>query len=282
MGQARKRPAERCRHRVPVWHFRHIGVVPKLLEHTEAASKTGEIEKYIATGQQTFKRLKYAPFPSVAAPSGMALGGGCEIILHSSAVQASAESYVGLVETGSAGVVPGWGGNGELLARLRANKKMPRGPMPAVAKAFETISTATVSKSTAEAKEIGFLRQTDGVTMNRYRLLADAKARALAMVADYKPPAPPEFRWMPGRSGQAAMRGAVHGFRKRGMATPHDVVVNAALGEVLCGGDADLTDTLTEQQMLDLERAAFMRLVKTPATLARIEHVLETGKPLRN
>ena len=120
----------------------------------------------------------------------MALGGGCEVILHSSAVQASAESYIGLVECGTAGVVPGWGGNGELLARLRADKKMPRGPIPAVAKVLETVTTATVSKSAAEAKEIGFLRETDGVTMNRYRLLADAKARALAMVADYKPPGP--------------------------------------------------------------------------------------------
>ena len=242
----------------------------------------GEIEKYIATGQQTFKRLKYAPFPSVAAPAGMALGGGCEVIMHSSAVQASAESYIGLVECGTAGVVPGWGGCGELLARLRASKKMPRGPIPAVAKVLETVTTATVSKSAAEAKEIGFLRETDGVTMNRYRLLADAKARALAMVADYKPPAPPEFTWMPGRSGQALARGMVHGFRQRGLAMPHDEVVNLALAEVVCGGDADLTDKLTEQQVLDLERAAFMRLVKTPATLARIEHVLETGRPLRN
>src|SRR5271166_5767619 len=240
-----------------------------------------EIDKAIAGGQQALKTLKYAPFPVVAAPSGMALGGGCEIILHSDAVQAQAESYIGLVETG-VGLVPGWGGTGELLARLRADKRMPRGPMPAVAKVFETVSTATVSKSAAEAKEIGFLRETDGITMNRYRLLADAKARALAMVADYTPPAPPEFSWMPGRSGQAAMRDAVEGFRKRGIATPHDAVVNAALAEVVCGGDADLTDTLTEQQLLDIERAAFLRLAKTPATLARIEHTLETGKPLRN
>ncbi len=171
----------------------------------------GEIEKMLATGQQTLKRLKYAPFPSVAAPAGMALGGGCEVVLHCSAVQASAESYIGLVETGTAGVVPSWGGCGELLARLRADKKMPRGPMPAVAKVLETVTTATVSKSAAEAKEIGFLRETDGVTMNRYRLLADAKARALAMVAGYKPPAPPEFTWMPGRSGQAVARGMVNG-----------------------------------------------------------------------
>ena len=240
-----------------------------------------EIDKAIAGGQQALKTLKYAPFPVVAAPSGMALGGGCEIILHSDAVQAHAESYIGLVETG-VGLVPGWGGSGELLLRLRADKRMPRGPMPAVAKVFETVSTATVSKSAAEAKEIGFLRESDGITMNRYRLLADAKARALAMAADYTPPAPPEFRWMPGRSGQAAMHGAVEGFRKRGIATAHDAVVGATLAEVVCGGNADLTDTLTEQQLLDIERAAFLRLAKTPATLARIEHVLETGKPLRN
>jgi 3-hydroxyacyl-CoA dehydrogenase len=242
----------------------------------------GEIEKTLAKGQQTLKRLKYAPFPTVAAPAGMALGGGCEIVMHSSAVQANAESYIGLTECVMVGVVPSWGGCGELLARLRANKKMPRGPIPAVAKLLETVTAATVSKSAAEAKEIGFLRETDGVTMNRYRLLADAKARALAMVADYKPPAPPEFSWMPGRSGQALARGMVHGFRQRGIALPHDEVVNLALAEVVCGGDADLTDKLTEQQVLDLERAAFMRLVKTPATLARIEHVLETGRPLRN
>jgi 3-hydroxyacyl-CoA dehydrogenase len=242
----------------------------------------GEIDKTLAKGQQTLKRLKYAPFPSVAAPAGMALGGGCEFVMHCSAVQANAESYIGLVECATAGVVPGWGGNGELLARLRADKKMPRGPMPAVAKLLETVTTATVSKSAAEAKEIGFLRETDGVTMNRYRLLADAKARALAMAPGYKPPAPPEFTWMPGRSGQVLARGMVHGFRQRGLALEHDEVVNLTLAEVVCGGDADLTDTLTEQQMLDLERAAFMRLVKTPATLARIQHVLETGKPLRN
>ena len=242
----------------------------------------GEIDKMVASAQQTLKRLKYAPFPSVAAPAGMALGGGCEVVMHCSAVQANAESYIGLVETGSAGLVPAAGGCGELLARLRANKKMPRGPIPAVAKLLETVTNVTVSKSAVEAKELGFLRETDGVTMNRYRLLADAKARALAMVDGYKPPTPPEFTWMPGRSGKTLAYGMVHGYRQRGLALPHDEVVNMALAEAVSGGDVDLADTVTEQQMLDLERAAFMRLVKTPATLARIEHVLETGKPLRN
>ena len=202
--------------------------------------------------------------------------------MHCSAVQANAESYIGLVECGQVGLVPGWGGCGELLARMRADKKMPHGPMPAVAKFLNTVTVSTVSKSAAEAKEIGFIRETDGVTMNRYRLLADAKARALAMVDGYKPPAPPEFTWMTGRSGQTMAAGLVHGFRQRGQALEHDAVVNLALAEVVCGGDADMTDKLTEQQILDLERKAFMRLVKTPASLARIQHMLETGKPLRN
>ncbi len=240
----------------------------------------GEIDKLIAVGQKTFKAMKYAPFPVVAAPAGMALGGGCEIVLHSDAVQAHAESYVGLVETG-VGLVPGWGGCGEMLARWKADPKLPRGPMPASAKAFEAISTATTSKSAHEARGLKFLRETDGISMNRDRLLADAKARALAMVEGYTPPTAPEFK-LPGASGRFGLNMAAEGFAKRGLATPHDLVVADALAEVLTGGSADLVDIVTEQQLLDLERAAFMRLARTGPTLARIEYTLETGKPLRN
>ncbi|HTR17674.1 MAG TPA: 3-hydroxyacyl-CoA dehydrogenase NAD-binding domain-containing protein [Acetobacteraceae bacterium] len=240
-----------------------------------------EIDRLIANGQNTLKALKYAPFPVVGAPSGMALGGGCEVLLHSAAVQAHAESYVGLVEVG-VGLIPGWGGCGELLLRLQANPALPKGPIPAPARAFEIISQATVSKSAAEARELGFLRPSDGITMNRDRLLADAKARALGMVEGYAPPAKPEFTGLPGKSGAVAMEMAVDGFRRQGIATPHDAVVAAELAHVLTGGEADLVDVVTEQQMLDLEREAFLRLVKTGGTLARVEHMLETGKPLRN
>ncbi len=239
-----------------------------------------EIEKLIAGGQATYRALKYAPFPVVAAPAGMALGGGCEILLHSDAVQAHAETYAGLVEVG-VGLIPGWGGCKEMLARWAANGRSPKGPMPAVAKVFEMVSTATVAKSAAEAKEVLFLRPTDGITMNRYRLLADAKARALALVPDYQPPEPPVFV-LPGPSGKTALDMAVAGFHRLGKATPHDVVVAGALAEILSGGDADLTEVLDESAVLELERTRFMRLVKTPGTLARIEHMLETGKPLRN
>jgi enoyl-CoA hydratase/carnithine racemase len=174
----------------------------------------GEIEKMVSGGQMALKALKYAPFPVVAAPAGLALGGGCEIVLHADAVQAHAESYIGLVECG-VGLVPGWGGCGEMLARWQAAKGLPKGPVPAVSKVFETISTATVSKSAAEAMDLGFLRPTDGITMNRDRLLADAKARALALAEGYQPPAAPTYR-LPGAGGKAALELAVAGFRARG------------------------------------------------------------------
>ena len=138
------------------------------------------IEQQVAGGQAAYKALKYAPVPVVGAPSGMALGGGCEILMHCSAVQAHSETYMGLVEVG-VGLLPGWGGCKELLARWQADPKLPRGPMPAVAKAFEIISTAQVSKSAAQARGLGFLRPTDQVTMNRDRLLYDAKQRVLAL-----------------------------------------------------------------------------------------------------
>jgi 3-hydroxyacyl-CoA dehydrogenase len=185
-----------------------------------------------------------------------------------------------LVECG-VGLVPGWGGCGEYIDRWVKAGVLPRGPMPAVAKAFETISTATVAKSAAEAKELLFLRKDDGITMNRDRLLADAKAKALALVDGYQPPKPPEFR-LPGESGRVALAMAAEGFRKRGLATDYDMVVSDALAEVLSGGEADLIDVVTEEDLLALERKAFMARVHDKRTLARVEMMLETGKPLRN
>jgi len=239
-----------------------------------------EVEKLVAGGQKAYKALKYAPFPVVGAPAGMALGGGCEILLHCDAIQAHAELYMGLVECG-VGLIPGWGGCGEMIERWRDAPAMPKGPMPAVAKVFETVSTATVSKSAAQAKELMFLRPSDGITMNRDRLLTEAKARALALVDGYQPPKTPEFR-LPGESGRVGLNMAAQGFRKRGLATDYDMVVSDALAGVLAGGKADLVDTVTESDMLKLEREAFMLRVRDPRTIARVEHMLGTGKPLRN
>ncbi|MCP5366082.1 MAG: 3-hydroxyacyl-CoA dehydrogenase [Hyphomicrobiales bacterium] len=240
----------------------------------------GQVDEMVAKGQQAFKALKYAPFPVVGAPSGMALGGGCEVLLHCGAVQAHAETYMGLVEAG-VGIVPGWGGCKELLVRWAGNPKAPRGPMPPVAKAFELIGTAQVAKSAAEAQAMLFLRPTDGITMNRDRLLADAKAKALSMAEGYAPPAEPEIR-LPGAAARTALAMAVRDFHSSGKATDHDVVVAGRLAEVLSGGDTDVTETLAEDDIYDLEREALVALLHTPATLARIEHMLNTGKPLRN
>ncbi|MDH3475829.1 MAG: 3-hydroxyacyl-CoA dehydrogenase NAD-binding domain-containing protein [Rhodospirillales bacterium] len=239
------------------------------------------IEDMVAAGQKAYRALKYAPFPVVAAPSGLALGGGCEMLLNADAVQAHAESYVGLVEAG-VGVVPAWGGCTELLTRLAADPRRPEGPMPPVATAFETIGMANVAKSAFEAKELGFLRAEDGITFNRERLLADAKAKALELAEDYRAPEPAELV-LPGPSGKASLDFAVRDLKAKGVATLHDVVVADALAGVLTGGPgADMTEPLGEDELLKLEREAFMRLVRTEATLARMEHTLETGKPLRN
>jgi 3-hydroxyacyl-CoA dehydrogenase len=240
----------------------------------------GEVEKLVSAGQRSFKGLKYAPFPVVGAPAGLALGGGCEILLHCDAIQAHAETYAGLVECG-VGLLPGWGGCGEMIARWTEAPGTPRGPMPAVAKVFEAVSTARVSKSAAEARSLKILREGDGITFNRDRLLVDARARALALVPDYAPPARPTFR-LPGAAGRTGMALAAEDVRARGLATAHDMVVAGRLATVLSGGDADPVDSVTEDDMLKLERREFLALIRTGPTLERIEHTLATGKPLRN
>ena len=238
------------------------------------------IDQSVGALQSALIGLKYAPFPVVSAVAGMALGGGCEIALHSDAVQAHGESYMGLVEVG-VGVIPAGGGTKELLVRCTANKKRPGGPMPAVAQAFETISTAKVGTSAAESRDLMFLRPSDDVTMNRDRLLADAKAKALKLADGYQPPEKPVLN-LPGSTARAAMQMAVEGFVHQGKATAHDAVVAEYLAGVLSGGDTDILDEVSEKDLLKLEREAFVALIKQTPTLDRIEHMLETGRPLRN
>ncbi len=239
-----------------------------------------DIQNLVSSGQRAYAALKYAPFPVVSAPAGMALGGGCEILLHSDAVQAHAETYPGLVEIG-VGLIPGWGGCKEMLNRWKTLGRLPRGPMPTVSKVFELISTATVAKSAAEAKELLFLKPSDGVTMNRDRLLFDAKAKALALVENYAPPEKPSYQ-LAGAAGRTALNMAARGFFNLGKATKYDLVVSDVLAEVLTGGDADVTEVLTEEQVFELESKGFLKLLRHPDTIARIEHMVETGKPLRN
>lgn len=249
-----------------------------------------QISDMVRQGQQAMMGLKYAPFPVVASLSGMALGGGCELVLHSNAVSAHVEAYPGLVEVG-VGLIPGWGGCKEMIVRHMAGKSTgggfiknvmaTGGAMPALTKIFETIGTAKVAGSAEEARDMKILHEDDAITMNRVRVLADAKAKCISMASGYVAPEKPVVH-LPGGSAKVAMSMAVDGLAAAGKATPHDVVVCKILANVLSGGDTDISEPLSEQQLLDLEHEAFMELIKTKGTLARIEHMLATGKPLRN
>ncbi len=238
-----------------------------------------QIEDVIRAGQHAMVALKYSPFPVVSSLAGMALGGGCEIVLHSNAVQAHMESYPGLVEVG-VGLIPAWGGCKEMLMR-HMDVNNPANAMPTVSKVFEMIGTAKTAGSALEARDLKIIRESDAISMNRTRVLADAKSRAIAMADGYTPPTPQTIN-LPGESAKVALFMAVDGLAASGKATPHDVVVSRVLAQVLSGGDTDISDSITEQQLLELELAGFMELVKTKGTIARIEHMLQTGKPLRN
>jgi 3-hydroxyacyl-CoA dehydrogenase len=235
--------------------------------------------------------IKYAPKPVVAAPQGMALGGGCEIGLHSARIQAAAESYIGLVEAG-VGLIPGGGGTKEML--IRANEHAASGNdldlFHALRPIFETIATAKVGTSAEENRDLGFLRPSDGVSMNRDRLVADAKEVALALVrGGYQPAA---ATWQEGAQttqirvlGEqflAAAKMAIHLLQRGGYASEHDALVGKKLATILAGGPLSATQMVSEQYVLDLEREAFVSLCGERKTQERIAHTLKTGKPLRN
>ncbi len=235
------------------------------------------IEDIVKGGQDAYMALKYAPFPVISAPSGLALGGGCEILFHSDAVVAHAESYIGLVEVG-VGIIPAWGGCKEMLTRTLTSKRRPGGGMVAVGKVFEMIGTAKVNKSAFEAKENFFIHDQDPIIMNRDRVLADAKTHALKMADGYTPPEPVTLD-LPGGGARVSMNMAVKAMVKIGKATEYDEEISKKLAYVLTGGDDEAT---TEQEILALEREKFMELIHSPKTHARMESILETGKPLRN
>jgi 3-hydroxyacyl-CoA dehydrogenase len=235
--------------------------------------------------------IKYAPKPVVAAPQGMALGGGCEVSLHSAKIQAAAEAYIGLVETG-VGLIPGGGGTKEML--IRANEHAAGGEdldlFHALKPLFETIAMARVGTSAEECRDLGYLRREDGVSMNRDRLAADAKEAALALVrGGYKPLA---ASWPEGAQttqikvlGEQFLAGAklaIHMMLRGGYASEYDAHVGRKLANILAGGALTSPQRVSEQYVLDLEREAFVSLCGEKKTQERIAHTLKTGKPLRN
>lgn len=239
-----------------------------------------DLEDFIGLGQDTYQTLKYCEVPVVAASAGLCLGGGAEVLMHCDAIQAHSESYVGLVEVG-VGIIPAWGGCKELLGRLMDFELVTNGPMGAVMKAFETIGTAQVAKSAEQARSMGFIGPNDEITMNRDRLIADAKSKVIQLSENYVPPEPRTYE-LPGPTGMAALNLALNDLALSGQATPHDVVVATSLAKILTGGDTDITSTIEEEDILFMEKEAIAKLGRDTNTLERMQHMLETGKPLRN
>jgi 3-hydroxyacyl-CoA dehydrogenase len=250
-----------------------------------------EIHMAVKQFQNANLALKYAPKPVVAAPQGMALGGGCEISLHTARIHAAAEAYIGLVETG-VGLIPGGGGSKEML--IRANERSASAEdldlFHALRPIFETIAMAKVGTSAEESRDLAFLRREDGVSMNRDRLVADAKEAALALThGGYKPPA---ANWQEGaQTTQVKVLGeqflatakmGIHLLLRGGYASEHDAHVARKLANILAGGPLTAPQMVSEQYVLDLEREAFVSLCGERKTQERIAHTLKTGKPLRN
>lgn len=241
-----------------------------------------DVDVMVRTFQGTTMALRYADVPVVVAPAGLTLGGGCEIALHATRVQAHAETYIGLVETG-VGLIPAGGGTKEMLAR--AVDALPRSAdlLPPTQRVFETIAFAKVSTSAADAIRIGYLTPADGLTMNRDRLLTDAKRQALQLAAaGYRPLQPRPAIRVGGESVLAALKLGVHLAWRAGRISDHDALIGRKLAWVVAGGHMKSAGAVTEQQLLDLEREAFLSLCGERKTLERIGHTLKTGKPLRN
>ena len=249
-----------------------------------------DVDLVIRQFQNMTQAIKFSQKPVVVAPFGLTLGGGTEMSLHAAARQPHAELYTGLVEVG-VGLLPGGGGCKEMLLRAvdsaAAIRKDGRGEsvelMEAMKKTFETIATAKVATSAYEARGLGFLSDADRITMNRERVLSDAKARALELAqTGYQPPAPRTDIPAPGESILAALKMGVHLMRQGEFISAHEVKIGVKVAEVLCAGNLTPGTPVSEQYILDLEREAFKSLCGERKTQERIQYTLKTGKTLRN
>jgi 3-hydroxyacyl-CoA dehydrogenase len=256
-----------------------------MLVFMEAQNKNfGNIEKMVREFQNACMRLRYSEKPVVAAPAGMALGGGAEICLGADRIRAAAETYMGLVEVG-VGLLPAGGGTKEMA--IRHLEGIPDGvasdPLPFLRKAFETIGMAKVATSAKEARELGFLRPWDKITIQRDFLMQDAKNTVLAMnLEGYEAPRPRAGIALPGRSEFSSFAYGLYAMRIAGHISEYDELVGRKIAFVLTGGNVPAGTKLSEQDLLDLEREAFLSLCGEEKTQARIQYMLMKGKPLRN
>jgi 3-hydroxyacyl-CoA dehydrogenase len=238
--------------------------------HSAQEGRWEELEMSVRRFQAACMAIKYASRPVVAAAFGMALGGGCEVILHAGRAQAAAETYMGLVEAG-VGLLPAGGGCKEMLLRLGTAKA-----------AFDLIGYGKISESAPHARDLGFLRACDSISMNRERLTADAKAASLAMVPSWSPGMPRQDIAVEGAAGFALLKMAMKLTAESGHLTEYDTVIGEKLAHVLCGGRLTGTQKVSEQYLLDLEREAFLSLCGEKKTQERIAFTLKSGRPLRN
>lgn len=233
--------------------------------------------------QQTSMRLRYSSVPVVMATQGYVFGGGCEFAMHTDAVVAAAESYIGLVEVG-VGLIPGGGGTKEFALRL-SDEISREGDVqiPRLIDKFKCIATAQVATSAYEAFNYGYLLpQKDAVVHNTARNIAEAKKKVLELADGYVAPIPRKDIYVLGRTGLGALYVAAHSLKLGNYASEHDIKIAQKVAYVLCGGDLTSAQTVSEQYLLDIEREAFLSLCGEQKTLERIQHMLETGKPLRN
>jgi 3-hydroxyacyl-CoA dehydrogenase len=241
-----------------------------------------EVDAAIRAFQRMTSSIKVCPRPVVVAPFGMCLGGGAEMALHGARRQVHAELYLGLVETG-VGLLPAGGGCKEMTLRAVDGRVESVEVLNALKRTFETIAMAKVSTSAVDARKLGYLAGGDGITMNRDRLLGDAKEVALSLAdAGYAPPAPRTGIPAPGENVLATLRMGVRLMREAEYISDHDVRIANAVAHVLCGGRVTPGAPLTGQYLLDLEREAFLSLCGEKKTQERIAYTLKTGKPLRN
>ena len=241
-----------------------------------------EINFMIKHFQDTMMRVRYSPVPVVVAPHGLTLGGGCEMTLHADHVQAAAETYIGLVEVG-VGLIPAGGGTKELTKRISDSFSPGDVELNDMQNTFMNIATAKVATSAYEAFDMNILQKGDGITVNKNRQLADAKAAVLAMAAaGYVQPVPATNIRVQGRSGLALVAAGVTGMRMGNYISDHDVKIANKIAWIMCGGDLSYPQEVSEQYLLDLEREAFLSLTGEPKTLARIQAILNGQKPLRN
>jgi len=233
--------------------------------------------------QKTVMRLRYSGIPVVLAPHGLTLGGGCEMSLHADSTIATAETYIGLVEFG-AGLIPGGGGTKEFVVRTSDSFYTGDPQLPTLQERFTTIATAKVATSGYEAFDIGVLHtDKDDVVINQSRQIADAKAKVLDMYADgYSMPVQRDDIKVLGRTALGTLYAGIEAFGISGFASEHDQKIARKLAFVMAGGDLSQPTQVSEQYLLDLEREAFLSLLGERKTLERIQHILKTGKPLRN